>query len=156
MAFDYISVFLDEVKLFVCRPLLPSHKRVQLEMQRGVIRTNCIDSLDRTNFIQELIGFKVLEKQLKSLKVTQDNELQLNSQLAKFLLNMYEKMGDHIALQYGGSVAHHNNFQKKKGFKGNLSEFVTSVKRHLANNFSDPSRQGTINLFLGMYEPDGS
>ena len=30
----------------------------------------------------------------------------------------------------------------------------TAVKRHWANNFSDASKQGAINLFLGMYVPD--
>ena len=33
------------------------------------------------------------------------------------------------------------------------AELVTSVKRHLANNFSDPHRQREINLFLGIYQP---
>jgi len=33
------------------------------------------------------------------------------------------------------------------------SELVTSVKRHLNNNFSDPYRQSVINLFLGIYQP---
>ena len=30
----------------------------------------------------------------------------------------------------------------------------TAVKRHWANNFSDASKQGAINLFLGMYIPN--
>ena len=51
-------------------------------------------------------------------------------------------MGDEIALQYGGSKAHHSNFNnKKKGFfKSSLPELITSVKRHIANNFSDYAR----------------
>lgn len=63
-------------------------------------------------------------------------------------------MGDEISLQYGGSIAHHANLSKKKGlFKNALPELWTSVKRHWANNFSDSSKQGAINLFLGMYIP---
>lgn len=41
----------------------------------------------------------------------------------------------------------------KKGVLAVASELVTSVKRHLANNFSDPYRQSVINLFLGIYQP---
>ena len=33
---------------------------------------------------------------------------------------------------------------------------VTSVKRHFANNISDPHRQNSINLFLGVYKPNPS
>jgi len=53
---------------------------------------------------------------------------------------MYDEMGDQISMQYGGSIAHHAQLGKKKGFFAAASELVTSVKRHLANNFSDPYR----------------
>lgn len=66
----------------------------------------------------------------------------------------FETMGDEISLQYGGSIAHHASLSKKKGFfKNAIPELWTSVKRHWANNFSDSSKQGAINLFLGMYIP---
>ena len=34
-----------------------------------------------------------------------------------------------------------------------IAELVTSVKRHIANNFTDSQRQNVINLFLGIYQP---
>ena len=66
---------------------------------------------------------------------------------------MYDEMGDQISMQYGGSIAHHAQLGKKKGVLKFASELVTSVKRHIANNFSDPYRQSVINLFLGIYQP---
>ena len=36
--------------------------RKEVKLQRGVIRTNCIDSLDRTNFAQEMFGYFVALK----------------------------------------------------------------------------------------------
>lgn len=67
---------------------------------------------------------------------------------------MYEEMGDHISLQYGGSKAHHSAaVGKKKGVFQSLPELLTSVKRHLANNFTDPQKQNVFNLFLGIYQP---
>lgn len=66
---------------------------------------------------------------------------------------MYEEMGDSISMQYGGSKAHHATTGKKKGVLASLPELVTSVKRHYANNFTDPQKQNALNLFLGIYQP---
>lgn len=51
---------------------------------------------------------------------------------------MYNKMGDVISMQYGGSIAHHAQMGKKKGF--GLNEIWTSLVRHYNNNVTDPSR----------------
>jgi hypothetical protein len=34
-----------------------------------------------------------------------------------------------------------------------IKEGITSVQRHFANNYSDPHRQNSINLFLGLFQP---
>lgn len=34
-----------------------NRKERQVRLQRGIMRTNCIDSLDRTNFAQEIFGY---------------------------------------------------------------------------------------------------
>jgi hypothetical protein len=47
-------------------------------------------------------------------------------------------MGDVISMQYGGSIAHHAQLNVKKGIFASLPEMITSVKRHFANNFTDP------------------
>lgn len=91
--------------------------------------------------------------QLKRLGLTDNELVQMKSKLFKDLTRMYDEMGDQISMQYGGSIAHHAQLGKKKGFTAFASELVTSVKRHYANNFSDPYRQSVINLFLGIYQP---
>lgn len=59
-----------------------------------------------------------------------------------------------ISLQYGGSKAHHAApSDQKKGVLQTLPELLTGIKRHLANNFTDPQKQNICNLFLGIYEP---
>lgn len=63
---------------------------------------------------------------------------------------MYNKMGDVISMQYGGSVAHHASMGKK-GL--GLNEIFTSVQRHWNNLVIDPSKQRVLNLFLGIYNP---
>ena len=91
--------------------------------------------------------------QLKRLGLSDNEHINMTSELFKAITTMYDEMGDTISLQYGGSIAHHAQLGKKKGFFAIASELVTSVKRHLANNFSDPHRQREINLFLGIYQP---
>jgi hypothetical protein len=54
------------------------------------------------------------------------------------IFEMYNKMGDVISMQYGGSIAHHASMGKKKGL--GLGEMYTSIKRHWNNMYIDPSK----------------
>ena len=82
----------------------------------------------------------MFQKQLKKLGVViKKSEIRIDSTLGQHFKKIYDEMGDLISLQYGGSVAHHSNLHKKKNFfKSALPDLVTSVKRHYANNISDP------------------
>ena len=53
---------------------LDSNKSEPLKLQTGVVRTNCMDNLDRTNVAQAAIAKWTLNRQLKALKVIQDND----------------------------------------------------------------------------------
>lgn len=75
-------------------------------LQKGVLRTNCIDCLDRTNVAQYAYGLAALGRQLHALGLTDVDEIDLESSLADDLVNLYEMMGDTLAIQYGGSGAH--------------------------------------------------
>ena len=45
-----------------------------INLQEGIFRTNCIDSLDRTNVVQKLIATLSLENQLKQLYILHSGE----------------------------------------------------------------------------------
>lgn len=75
-------------------------------IQKGVLRTNCIDCLDRTNVAQYAYGLAALGNQLCALGVTSSTKMDLDDPLAEELMGFYEKMGDTLAHQYGGSAAH--------------------------------------------------
>lgn len=66
---------------------------------------------------------------------------------------MYERMGDYISLQYGGSIAHKQAIVSATPKKRKL-EFLTSIKRHLNNSFTDQFKQHCISLFLGDFVPE--
>ncbi|KVI08734.1 Synaptojanin, N-terminal, partial [Cynara cardunculus var. scolymus] len=48
-----------------------SEKGEKVERQVGIVRTNSIDCLDRTNVTQSMIGRKMLEFQLERLGVVE-------------------------------------------------------------------------------------
>lgn len=75
-------------------------------LQTGVLRTNCIDCLDRTNVAQYAYGLTALGRQLQALRYLDSPYIDLDNPLAKELMTIYESMGDTLALQYGGSAAH--------------------------------------------------
>lgn len=70
------------------------------------MRTNCIDCLDRTNVAQYAYGLAALGRQLYALGVTDTEKIDLDAPLADELMGCYERMGDTLAHQYGGSAAH--------------------------------------------------
>lgn len=74
--------------------------------QKGVLRTNCIDCLDRTNVAQYAYGLAVLGHQLFKVGLIPSQNIDLDSTLADDLVSFYEIMGDTLAVQYTGSAAH--------------------------------------------------
>lgn len=78
--------------------------------QIGVIRSNCIDCLDRTNIVHFFIGKYALGHQvcvnynadiikLFALGILESPHLVDQSAIVKGLMHMYEELGDKIALQ---------------------------------------------------------
>ena len=74
--------------------------------QTGVLRTNCIDCLDRTNVAQYAYGLAALGRQLHAIGLTHVPKIHPDSSIASALMEMYQSMGDALAHQYGGSAAH--------------------------------------------------
>ncbi|MCI13991.1 polyphosphoinositide phosphatase-like, partial [Trifolium medium] len=87
----------DEIKDSSVKPKL---------LQKGVLRTNCIDCLDRTNVAQYAYGLVALGRQLQALGFIESLRIDLDNPLAKEVMTAYESMGDKLAFQYGGSAAH--------------------------------------------------
>ena len=140
-------------------------------LQRGVCRANCVDSLDRTNAAAYVLGKVALGYQLHALSLIPSPVAGELGAIGTILLDMYERMGDAIALQYGGSQMH----RQVKGDATPLppppssrtapalfssmikakqpKELITSIVRHYQNSFQDNSKQDAMNLFLGLYRP---
>jgi hypothetical protein len=119
-------------------------------LQKGVLRTNCIDCLDRTNIVQFFIGKYALGQQLHALGITDSPHLVYYSNVVRILMELYDAMGDKIALQYGGS----RTVSAGINHRGYSWDFVTSLKRYYSNNFKDERKQHAMNLFLGNFVPN--
>lgn len=123
-----------------------------LILQKGVLRTNCVDCLDRTNVAQFSFGLLVLEDQLHSLGLVPPGALDPRSSMATVLVKLYESMGDALAHQYGGSNAHSGFFQRWRGdwsASRQSKDFLTTLKRFYSNAVTDDDKQQAIDLFLG-------
>ncbi|GFS32318.1 phosphoinositide phosphatase family protein [Actinidia rufa] len=124
--------------------------------QSGVLRTNCIDCLDRTNVAQYAYGLAALGRQLRAMGLTDKAKVDADSSIAAALMDMYQSMGDALAQQYGGSAAHNTVFTERQGkWKATTQsrEFLKSIKRYYRNTYTDGEKQDAINLFLGYFQP---
>ncbi|KAM7256926.1 hypothetical protein ACFE04_012667 [Oxalis oulophora] len=124
--------------------------------QTGVLRTNCIDCLDRTNVAQYAYGLAALGYQLHALGVVENPKVDLDTPLADDLMRFYELMGDTLAHQYGGSAAHNKIFSQRRGqWKAatQSQEFFRTLQRYYSNAYMDAEKQDAINVFLGHFQP---
>ncbi|KAL1212097.1 Phosphoinositide phosphatase SAC2 [Cardamine amara subsp. amara] len=125
-------------------------------LQKGVLRTNCIDCLDRTNVAQYAYGLVAFGRQLHALGLTESTNIDLDNPLAEDLMGIYETMGDTLALQYGGSAAHNKIFCERRGqwrAATQSQEFFRTLQRYYSNAYMDAEKQDAINVFLGYFQP---
>lgn len=129
------------------------------KIQKGIIRTNCIDCLDRTNAAQFIICKEALSHQLRSLGILSPSaDLDYDSDLINILTEIFHDHGDTIAVQYGGSnlVNTMDSYRRINQWSSHTRDILNSIKRIYSNSFMDLIRQEAINLFLGnyIYDPD--
>eukprot|EP01084_Bolivina_argentea_P184575 318339_1 len=146
---DKIKIKEKEYKDF-CKPNELKSRIYDLGcFQKGVMRTNCLDSLDRTDVAQSILGKCVLGYQLYAMGICDTPWVDHENDFIRIVLQIYERMGDCLALQYCGS-----QMRRQTGPR----EMIISLKRHYQNNFSDNMQQlqDSLNIFLGMFRPDPS
>ncbi|KAI9102897.1 hypothetical protein K1719_023336 [Acacia pycnantha] len=146
-----------EADNYYCNIELHKNYRGKPQMfQEGVLRTNCIDCLDRTNVAQFAYGLAALGCQLQALGLMESSHIDLDNPLARELMAVYESMGDTLALQYGGSAAHNKIFSEKRGqWKAatQSQELIRTLQRYYNNTYLDGDKQKAINIFLGHFQP---
>ena len=127
-------------------------------IQTGIVRVNCVDCLDRTNTAQFALGLVALRKQILALGVTNRDEIGYDMHCVRMLEEIYDSLGDTIALQYGSSYLVHRIEGYRRKYHSHipgtrLTPTVQSISRYYNNTFSDKEKQEAINVFLGVYRP---
>ncbi|CAG9574549.1 putative inositol polyphosphate phosphatase [Leishmania major strain Friedlin] len=121
-----------------------------VQLQCGVVRSNCLDCIDRTNLGQLFHGLHALGEQLSALGLLRHAADVCDSPaVMEMLLEMYLAMGDAIATQYGGSA------QVGAGVlhRGAGWDQLMGVKRLYHNVMGDRDKQEAMNLLLGRKQP---
>ncbi|GAB5587403.1 phosphatidylinositol-3 [Umbelopsis nana] len=127
-----------------------------ISRQHGVLRTNCIDCLDRTNAAQFLMGKCALGHQLYALGIVATPNVEFDTDVVNIFTEMYHDHGDTIALQYGGShlVNTMETYRKINQWTSHSRDMIEAIRRYYTNAFVDAEKQDAINLFLGNYVPE--
>jgi hypothetical protein len=123
--------------------------------QLGVVRSNCLDCLDRTNVVQSYIALHIFRKFFLNEKNLNYCSLVYGDENFKTVFkNIWADNGDILSRIYAGTGALKSSITRKgkQTVLGYLNDAKKSINRFVNNAFFDKSRQETINLLLGRFD----
>ncbi|SMN18591.1 similar to Saccharomyces cerevisiae YOR109W INP53 Polyphosphatidylinositol phosphatase, dephosphorylates multiple phosphatidylinositols [Maudiozyma saulgeensis] len=134
--------------------------------QNGIFRTNCLDCLDRTNLVQQLMSYELFKTFLHDVELITPRANVDESDFIKKHNALWADQGDQISQIYTGTNALKSSYSRKgkMSFSGALSDAKKSVSRMYINNFMDKGKQQNIDALLGrlpnqkpvrLYDPIG-
>ncbi|KAH7519829.1 phosphoinositide phosphatase SAC6 [Ziziphus jujuba] len=154
--FERLSILYEQIEDFLDRNgyFLLNEKDEKMKEQLGVVRTNCIDCLDRTNVTQSMIGRKMLETQLRRLGIFGAEEtINSHPNFDDCFKILWANHGDDISIQYSGTPALKGDFVRcgQRTVQGIINDGKNALLRYYLNNFSDGRKQDAIDLLQGHY-----
>nr|DAD25082.1 TPA_asm: hypothetical protein HUJ06_026546 [Nelumbo nucifera] len=154
--FERLSILYEQIEDFLKknRYFLLNEKGEKVEEQHGIVRTNCIDCLDRTNVTQSMIGRKMLESQLQKMGVFSAGEtISSHPNFDESFKVLWANHGDDISIQYSGTPALKGDFVRygNRTIQGIVQDLWNAGARYYFNNFSDGTKQDAIDLLHGHY-----
>ncbi len=141
---------------------MPADVEGRLEVrnqQTSVVRTNCMDCLDRTNVVQSMLARWTLNRMLTDIGILQRGETFSDDADFEFLFrNLWADNADVVSKSYSGTGALKTDFTRtgNRTKAGALQDLNNSITRYAKNNFTDGPRQDAFDLFLGVYLPSTS
>jgi hypothetical protein len=124
--------------------------------QSAVVRTNCMDCLDRTNVVQTMLGRFAIDRQLTDVGVLQPGETADDDpDFRNLFRNVWADNADVVSKSYSGSGALKTDFTRtgERTRRGAFQDLNNSITRYVRNNFLDGPRQDGFDVFLGVYSP---
>lgn len=156
MRWDRLSLLMDKLEdaLTLQAYFSVDYSGKPLTTQKSVVRTNCMDCLDRTNVVQSLLARRALRHFLVSRQVL-DAKAQIADvpSMERALRTIWADNADAVSVTYSGTGALKTDFTRtgKRTRQGALQDGVNSAVRYVRNNFWDGTRQDAFDLFLGNY-----
>ena len=149
MHFENVSLLMDSID-----PFLKSTGWTEIsndeaaQKQSGILRTNCMDCLDRTNVVQSACARTILEAQLSAGSYTIDLQ---NDPSTAWFNTLWADNGDAISKQYAGTAALKGDFTRtrKRQITGALTDFGLTLSRYYNNIVNDYFAQAVIDYLLG-------
>ena len=133
MKFENVSHLMESIggKLDSFRETIEIDSNIE-ERQSGIVRTNCMDCLDRTNVVQSATGQRALEKQLKAEGVELDL---LNDASTQWFNTLWADNGDAISRQYSSTAALKGDFTRtrRRNYRGAINDLGLTLSRYYNN-----------------------
>ena len=100
--------------------------------QSGILRTNCMDCLDRTNVVQSATGQRALEKHLKAEGIEVDL---LTDTSTQWFNTLWADNGDAISRQYSSTAALKGDFTRtrRRNYRGAINDLGLTLSRYYNN-----------------------
>lgn len=128
-------------------------------VQSSVVRTNCMDCLDRTNVVQSMLGRWAVTQQLVEAGILQAGEAANDDPVFEDLFrNIWADNADVVSKSYSGTGALKTDFTRtgQRTRAGMVQDLSNSITRYIRNNLLDGPRQDGFDVFLGAYLPPDS
>ena len=141
---------------------MPADAQGRLEVrnqQSAVVRTNCMDCLDRTNVVQTMLARWILTWQLTDSGALKPGESADDDRAFQDMFrNVWADNADVVSKSYSGTGALKTDFTRtgERTKAGMAQDLNNSITRYVKNNFGDGPRQDAFDLFLGAYLPSTS
>jgi len=137
-------------------------KPTPLREQKGIVRTNCLDCLNRTNIAQTWLALQSAATQLAELAddLSSDELSSVDSSLQATLRRMWGDTGDVLSVQYTGfsnlsSVSKSSGLEEtnvRRSFVQRAGQMVEkgvkAANRYIQEQFLEDNRQQAIDLML--------
>ncbi|EJT97779.1 hypothetical protein DACRYDRAFT_71440 [Dacryopinax primogenitus] len=157
MRWDRIQLLIDRLE-----PALKSEGYFRQElgqpqpihMQTAVVRSNCMDCLDRTNVVQSALAKWSLLQQLRVTGILgKDERLEDHMDFMNIFREVWADHGDAVAFAYAGTGALKSDFTRtgKRTREGAINDFMNGASRYFKNQFLDGARQDAYDLFTGAW-----
>ncbi|KAI7868999.1 SacI homology domain-containing protein [Spinellus fusiger] len=157
MRWDRIMLLVDQLKDNIAQQSYFHYDTAQkdtplLHQQTSVIRSNCMDCLDRTNVAQSTFARGILTEQLRAIGVLDSGaSVEQHAPLMLSFRRIWADNADAVSVVYSGTGALKTDFTRTgtRTKKGALQDLSNSIMRYWRNNFMDGDRMDGFDLFLG-------